>query len=692
MVYTRRPMKRAFLCLVAVVLFPAAALADEGLWTFDDVPAKEIEKRYGVEIGDAFLDKLRLGAVKVGASGSFVSADGLMMTNHHVAVGCIQHLTTAEDDLMVTGFLARRPEDEKRCPEIEALRLTAIEDVTKRIAKATKGVAEADYAKARSAEIAKIEKACVGGESATKKCVVVNLYRGGRWHLYTYRVWRDVRLVFAPEVAIASFGGDPDNYQFPRYDLDVAFLRAWEKDAPASTPDHFRFSAKPPKTGELLFVAGNPGRTERLLTVAQLETLRQVQLPWENVRLSELRGALLEFQRRSPDHERMSRRQLYRTENYLKRYVGQFKALDEALLKKKRLEEQKLRSHRKAKPYRDAWAAIAKAQVARRELWERYQLLEEADGLDGTLFQRARWLVRGAEERPKPGPERLKEYRDSALPSLEQRVLSSAPVEAELEVLLLTHSLLRLREKLSPDDPLVKRVLGTETPEALARRLVTGTKLADLETRKRLWNGGKAAVDASEDPMIALAKLVDAESRAVRKRWEAEVEGPEEKHGERIAQATFAVYGTDRYPDATGTLRLTYGSLKGYAKQGRAIQPFTTIGGAFERHTGNEPFALPPSWLGAKKKLDLGVPLNLATTHDVHGGNSGSPVVNTNLEVVGLVFDRNYEGLAAAFSYDDEQGRTVSVATTAILEALRKVYGATELANELTAPAAAAKD
>lgn len=674
-------MRRLALLLLSLV--PSVSSADEGLWTFDNVPRKEIEKKYGVKVDDALLEKLRLGAVKIGASGSFVSGDGLVMTNHHVAVGCIQHLTSAAEDVMLKGFLATRHEDEKRCPEQEVLQLQAITDVSDRIAKATKGVSDADFSKARSAEIATIEKECVGDASATRKCQVVNLYRGGRWHLYTYRVWRDVRLVFAPEVAIASFGGDPDNYQFPRYDLDVAFLRAWEDGKPARTPEHFRFTTATPREGELLFVAGNPGKTERLLTVAQLEHLRHVELPWRNVKLSELRGTILEFQRRGPDQERASRRELYRTENYLKRYVGQFDALDEALMERKRAEERALRTHPKAKPYADAWDAVAKAQVAKRRLWQRYHFLEGNDGFAGVLFDRARSLVRGAEERPKPNGERLKEFRDSALPTLEQKVLSTAPVESEVEILLLTHSFLRLREKLGAEDPVVRAVLGKSTPEEKARELVTATKLANVEERKRLWTGGKEAIEASKDPMILLAKAVDAEARAVRKQWEQEVEGPEDKHGERIARAVFAVHGTNRYPDATGTLRLSAGTLKGYAKNGRAILPWTTIGGVFERHTGKDPFALPPSWLAAQSKLDHSVHMNLATTHDVHGGNSGSAVVNANLEVVGLVFDRNYEGLASAFAYDETQGRTVSVSSAAIIETLRKVYGAGALADEL---------
>lgn len=676
-------MRRLAILLISLLAAPVTASADEGMWTFDALPRKQIEKGYGVKVDDALAAKLRLGAVKVGASGSFVSGDGLVMTNHHVAVGCIQQLTTGKEDLMVEGFLARTREEERACPEIEVSQLSAIEDVTKRIGKATRGVADAGFAKARSAEVAKIEKACVGDDAATKRCEVVNLYRGGRYHLYTYRVWRDVRLVFAPEVAIANFGGDPDNYQFPRYDLDVAFLRAWEGGKPAKTPDHFRLATTTPKEGELLFVAGNPARTERLLTVSQLETLRHVELPWKNIRYSELRGTILEFQRRGPEFERMSRREQYRTENYLKRYVGQFAALDETLLAKKRAEEKALRTHRKAKKYADAWDAIEKAQVAKRRLWERYRLLEARDGFGGVLFQRARWVLRGVEERPKADGERLDEYRDSALASLEQKVLSNAPVESELEILLLTHSLARLREILGQDDPVVRAALGTNTPEERARELVTGTKLADVAERSRLWKEGKAAVSASKDPMLALASVVDAEARAVRKSWKAEVEGPEEKHGERIAQAVFAVYGTDRYPDATATLRLSYGALKGYEKKGRPIAPVTTFAGLFDRNIGKEPFALPKSWLDVRAKLEPTTPMNLATTHDVHGGNSGSAVVNAKLEAVGLVFDRNREGLASAFSYDDTQGRTVSVSSVAILEALRRVYGAETLAAEL---------
>lgn len=668
--------------LAVVVLSSSPARADEGMWTFDAVPRDAIRKKYGFEVTDAWLENVRLSAVKIGASGSFVSGDGLVMTNQHVATSCVQGLSTKERDLFAHGFTAARLEDEPRCPAQELSQLQAIVDVTAKIAAAVKGKPDAEFDSARKAAIGAIEKECTGGDPAKTRCEVVKLYQGGKYHLYRYRVWRDVRLVFVPEEAISLFGGDPDNYNFPRYNLDVAFFRAWEDGKPAKTPQHFRWSATGPKEGELLFTAGNPKVTERGLTLSQLEYLREAGLPNKVLWHAQMRGALLEFSREGGEKARIAKPDVYNIENYYKRYLGQMQALDSALLARKAKEEKALRA--KAPKDAGAWEQIARAQMAKRRLAAPYETLESGEGPAwSAAFAIARNLVRAAEERPKPSGERLKEFRDSALPVMEQKVFSPAPLHRELEEMKIAFTLVRMRERLGPDHPAVKAILGKDAPEEIAKHAISGTKLTEIAERRRLWEGGAKAIAESADPLVRLARAVDAEARVARKAWETEVEGPEDKHGERIASALFKAYGTARYPDATATLRLSYGVMKGYTYEGKDVPAYTTIGGAFERHTGKDPFKLPESWLAARDRLALDTPFNFVSTHDIHGGNSGSPVVNTAGEVVGLVFDRNLQGLGSAFLYEDEVNRCLSVHTAAILHALEKVYGADRLRREL---------
>jgi hypothetical protein len=656
------------------------------MWLLDAFPADRVAARYGFRPTQEWLDHVRLASARFGGgcSSSFVSPSGLVMTNHHCALDCIQKLSTAKSDLVQDGFYAKQEADERVCPGLELSQLTDVTDVTARVDGATRGLAGAAFRDALRAQLARIEGECRTGTEL--RCDVVTLYHGGRYHLYRYKRFQDVRLVFAPEVAIAFFGGDPDNFMFPRYDLDVAFVRAYEGGKPAKTPSYFGWSAAGAKPDEPTFVAGHPGSTSRLATVAQLTFLRDVALPESIAMLSEWRGALTELSGRGKEQRRITQKLLFGVENRLKAMKGRRRALvDAEVMAAKVAAEEALRRAASGDPAaRAAWDAIADAQRAHRAIYAPYQLLEKGPyGFYATLFDHARALVRAAEERPKPSGERLRELSDAQLPLLERRLLSSAPIEPELESLTLGMGLVRLREVLGPDHPVVKKVLGKEDPRRLADRLVRGSKLIDPAVRKALYDGGRAAVDASKDPMIELARLVDPDARAIRKAYEEQVEAVETKNGELIAKARFAALGTSVYPDATSTLRLSFGAVKGWDEDGRAVAPITTMGGAFERATGNHPFALPKSWLDAQARLDLATPLNLVTSNDIIGGNSGSPVIDREGKIVGLVFDGNIHSLGGDYHYDAAKNRAVALHSEGIVAALDRIYGAKRVVSEL---------
>jgi hypothetical protein len=683
--------------LVAVLaLAPLLAIADEGMWTFDAFPSDKVERAYGFAPTPAWLDHVRLASARIalGCSASFVSGQGLVMTNHHCVHGCVEQLSSAGEDLVKAGFLARAAAEERRCPDMEVNQLVAISDVTARVRAATRGREGEAYQRALRGETARIERECQTSEA--RRCDVVALYEGGLHHLYTYRRFQDVRLVFAPELGIAFFGGDPDNFLFPRYDLDVAFLRVYEGGEPAPMKSWFRWSARGAEPGELTFVSGHPGGTDRALTAAQLRYQRDVALPDRLLQLAELRGLLTGFQLLGEEQRRISTEHLFSVENSYKALRGQLEALqDPEFFRAKVAAEEALVAQLATDPERGprvlpAFAAIEAAQARLRDVRKELRALEH--GLGGDLVSHARLLLRAAEERTKPDAERLGEYRDANLPSLARRVTSDAPIHPELERLLLGHGLAKVREALGPDHPAVRRLLGKESPEEVAARVVAGTRLGDVAVRRALWEGGRAAVDASQDPLLALARAIDADARAVRKTFEDEIDSVVKRSHEVIAEARFAVQGRTTYPDATFTLRLSYGQVKGWKEGTREIPPFTTLAGAFERHTGRDPFALPPSWLEAKPRLDLATPFDLVTTNDVVGGNSGSPVVNRHAEIVGLVFDGNIHSLGGEYGFDPAVNRAVAVHSAAILEALAKVYRATRLVEELRpAPAAAGR-
>ena len=686
-------MKALRAWLAATLLLPLAGVAAEGMWTLDNLPAKAMQKSVGFTPDATWVNKVMQSSARLGngCSGSFVSKDGLVLTNHHCARNCIQELSTAKVDLIKDGFLAKTREAELRCPALEINRLEEITDVTAKVDTATQGKTGEAFAKAKKAEIAALESACTGTPKTARKCDVVTLYQGGRYHLYRYHRFDDVRLAFAPEEAIAFFGGDPDNFNFPRFDLDMSLLRVYENGAPAQVASFFPLKPAGAAEGEATFITGHPGSTQRDLTMAQLEFLRDVALPQRLMLSSEYRGYLARYRAEGAEQSRVATDDFFGIENGLKVRKGQLEALqDPEVFAFKKKQETELRAYvnknaKLKKDYGSAWDEIAKAQIIARNIYWEHRMLEVGNGFYSKYFDSARTLLRGAEERAKPNAERLEEFGDARLPQLEQHLLSTAPVYPEYEKATLAYSLTKLREYLSPDHPMVKAVLGKDSPETVAARLVDGTKLGDIATRKALWEGGKKAVDESRDPFIELARKVDSAARALRKTYEDEVKAVETKNAGKIAAARFALKGTSVYPDATFTLRLSFGQVKGWEEKGKPVAPYTTIGGAFDRETGTDPFALPKSWFTAKNSgsLNLSQPFNFVSTNDIIGGNSGSPVINKDAQIVGLVFDGNIRSLGGAYWYDERSNRAVSVHSGAIVETLRKVYDAGVLADEM---------
>ncbi|MEO8805998.1 MAG: S46 family peptidase [Burkholderiaceae bacterium] len=678
--------------LASLFLASITTHAAEGMWTLDNLPLARMREAYGFTPDQAWVDKVMRASVRLagGCSGSFVSRDGLLMTNHHCIVDCIQDASSASRDLVRDGFLAGRRENELRCPEVELNRLEQITDVTAQVKAATQGLEGQAFKQAQNAVRAKLTSACVGTEKATVRCDLVNLYQGGQYQVYRYHRYSDARLVWAPEAAIADFGGDPDNFNFPRYALDAALLRAYENDQPVATPDHLKFSRAGAAAAELTLVTGHPGSTRRLLTVAQLETERDLRLLQGMLSLAELRGVLRQYGRQGTEAARVAQGALDNVENGFKVNQGEFAALqDPELMRKKRLDEAALKAFVAADPSlragtAQAWAAIEQAQERFRNLEREFGAIEANRGFLSQHFGIARTLVRAADERAKPDAERLPGFVDARLPEVEQGLFSPAPIYPEFEKLKFGWALTKVRERLGPDHAFVQQLLGRESPAQFAERLIQTTTLGDMAVRRALWVGGRQAVAQSNDPFIRLALAIDPAGRALRKQMEAEVDSVELKNTELIAQARFTQLGTGLYPDATFTLRLSYGEVKGWLDQGRAVAPFTNVGGAFRRHTGAAPFALPPAWLAAKDKLDPAQPMNFVTDNDIVGGNSGSPVINRNAEIVGLAFDGNIESIGGAYGFDERNNRMVAVHSGFMLDALRKVYGADALVEEIT--------
>jgi hypothetical protein len=680
------------LAAAALLLNPVFAKADEGMWTFNNFPAGKVSQAYGFAPDQKWLDHVRLSSIRLarGCSASLVSKDGLVMTNHHCAHGCIEQLSTKERDFVQTGFYAKDAKDEVKCPDMEANQLVETSDVTARVKAAIAGKDGKDYADALRAVEADIAKECVGTNGDTLRCDVVDLYHGGIYNLYKYRRYQDLRLVFAPEFAMAFFGGDPDNFEFPRYDLDVSFVRIYDNGKPLdSSANYLPFAKEDAKEGDLSFVSGHPGSTERLETVPELEFARDVRLPSTLLYLAELRGVLEEFSEQGPEQRRNADTKLFGTENSYKALKGEFEALvDPALIKSKHDDEAVLKAKIDADPqmkaeYGPAWDAIKAAVEHTKLIRDRYNMLEAGRGFDSQLFRAARYLVRYPVEAAKPDGQRLREYTDANFPAIRQTLLSPAPIYPEFDKTTLRFSLTVVQRLLGPDDPTVKKIFGDKSPADLATELVDKTTLKDPAVRKKLLEGGAAAVDASKDPMILFAKLIDDESRAVRKDFEDNVDAPLTKASGQLAQARFKLYSTSVDPDATFTLRLSYGSVKGYDQKSGHVAPFTTMAGAFERATGATPFKLPESWLTARGKINPDQKLNFCTTNDIIGGNSGSPVINKNGEVIGLIFDGDIQSLGGDFGFDGSVNRAVAVNSGALREALANIYHADRVVSEL---------
>jgi hypothetical protein len=688
--------RHAPLLLIALSLGMTSSMwirADEGMWLFNRLPLKTLKERHGFVPPEGWAENLLRAAVRLssGGSGAFVSPDGLVMTNHHVGSDSIQKLSTPERNLMETGFTARSREEELLCPDVEIIALVEIVDVTQRVTAAVPPGADAAAAgKAKREAMAMIEQE--SKDQTGYQSEVVTLYQGGEYHLYRYKRYDEVKLVMAPEVDIAFFGGDVDNFEFPRHDLDVCFFRVYDKGKPARIEHFVRFSEKGVRDGDLVFVAGHPGSTRRLNTVDHFRFLRDVEYPSTLATLARREISLQQFSLRGEEAERIARDDLFSIQNSRKALRGvllgllspeilQQKAADEAELRGKVAADSKLGASQ------EDWSRIAEARRSFLEFHDEYQLLERGRGFWSQLFGFARTLVRLAEENEKPNAERLPGYRDSDRETLERNLYSPAPIFPALETWMLADSLTALATGLGAEHPLSKMVLAGRSPQDRAEEIISGTKLLAVDARKEAAAAGKKGIESSKDPLIALARTVDPYARAVRRKYEDFVQAVEREAYANISKAVFAVRGTSVYPDATFTLRLAFGTVKGWPEGGQEVRYYTTIGEAFEKHEahgGKEPFRLPASWVAARDKVDPSTPFNFVSTADIIGGNSGSPVVDRDGKVVGIIFDGNIHSLVLDISYTDEKARAISVDTRAIVEALRKIYGASDLADEVT--------
>lgn len=686
-----RNATRAFLIAGGLVL-ANPSLAAEGMWTLDNLPYADLEKNYKFKPTQEWIQKSMRSAVRLagGCSGSFVSAEGLVLTNHHCVISCVEDLSSTEQDFVNKGFLAKSRREEKQCPGMEVNRLEKTEDVTERMLTALAGLTGKAFSDAKKAEQSRIEQECVGEAGDKRRCDIVELYGGGQYHVYQYSRYQDVRLVFAPEYAAGFFGGDPDNFNFPRYNLDMSLLRVYADGQPITNNDWFPINPKGANENELVMTLGHPGATQRLLTMAELETQRDLVLPFRLIFASEYRGLLLQYSRQGAEQARIAQTELTMVENGIKARTGMFQSLlSPAVMQQKRNDENAFRNWvasdaARKQRFGDPWKTLSDTQVAWRNLYLDYVMVELGMGALSQQVTWAKTLVRGTAEMEKPDAERLREFSQAALPGVQASLFAETPLYPEFEELKLSWSLSKLRERLGVDNPIVKSILGKESPESIAKNIVANSKLADSALRKQLWDGGTDAVKQSNDPAIVLARLLDEHGRKMREQFDHQIEPVQKAAIEQLAKARFAFKGTAVYPDATFSLRLSYGVIRGWNERGTPVKPFTDFAGLFDRATAYDPFKLADTWVAAQKSLNKKTRFNQVSTNDIVGGNSGSPLINARGELVGLIFDGNIQSLGGSYFYDESVNRAVSVHSAAISEALKKVYKSEHLVKELT--------
>ncbi|MGE3931103.1 MAG: S46 family peptidase [Hyphomonadaceae bacterium] len=666
-----------------IVAAAATARAEEGMWTFEAFPAERMQEAMGWAPDQAWLDRVMRATARLpGCSGASVSASGLLLTNQHCVASCLNLATTPEQNFLANGFMARARAEELRCPGLNVQVLRRIEDVTARINAAAEAATGEPFAAVRDAEIARIENECT---RSARRCEVVTLHGGGRYALYDYERYDDVRVAFAPDQRMGQFGGEDANFQFPRFGVDFALVRLYRGDAPATTPNFLPLRPEAPEAGEVVLAAGNPGITSRLSTVAELEFERDVNGPWRAAALAHTRAAFLTYAALGPAQARAANDAREAVENFVKMYEGRRLALVNAdgmarvAAEEADLQARVARNVAAQREVGDAWTEIARAQQAYRPFFHAYQYVELRAGERSDLFIWARDLVRDAEERRKPDAERLPRYAEARRQMLEASIAALRPVRQDWEALNLAIWLTQLAQYLPESDPLRARILGGETPEALAARLA-GSRLADPEYRMALWRGGAEAIADSDDPMIRFVQSWDAEARALRSRFQEQVEAPTQRAQERIARVRFRAFGESRYPDATFSPRLSYGRIEGWREGELEIGPFTTVGEFFAAdHAG---YAPSQAWLDARAALDPGAVFNFTSSTDIISGNSGSAVIDREGRIVGVVFDGNMHALGGEYYYDGARNRAVSVSTQ-LIDATLDVYGMEALAAEL---------
>ena len=695
-------LRRSLFVLIFIAAASSSARADEGMWPFNNPPLKQLKEKYQFEPTPQWLEHLQKSSVRFnsGGSGSFVSANGLAITNHHVGLDTLQKLSSEKNNYVHDGFYAKTQAEEPRATDLELNVLMSIEDVTARVTAALKpGLTAEQSAAARQKAIADIEKE--SKEKTGLRSDVITLYQGGAYHLYRFKRYDDVRIVFAPEQQAAFYGGDPDNFEYPRFDLDICIFRAYENGQPAKIEHFLKWNTQGPSDGELTFVSGHPGKTDRQLTVDELAYMRDDEAPFLLNMLKRREVFFTAFAGRTFENARRVRRDLFGIQNSRKFFDGYLAALlDPEIDRSLKAREQKLRDamtkDSKWKGTLAAYDRIKKAQEETAKILPVYNYYETSRGraqasyraprgFYSNLFKYARRVLRAGDERPKPNGERFPEFRDSYRESLELDLFSTEPVYEDVEQLMLNDSLTDLASRFGYNDPLVQKVLAGKSPAGRAAEVVKGTKLKDPAVRKQLYEGGAAAVTAAHDPMIELARIIDAPARDARKIFETQDETKQQAYGD-IAKARFAIEGTSTYPDATFTLRLSYGTVRGYEQDGKQIPSFTNFAGLYERsteHKNEPPFDLPQRWIDKKSVVNPETKFNFVTDADIIGGNSGSPVVNKANEFVGIIFDGNIQSLVLDCIFSEKQARAVSVDSAAITEAIRKVYDANALADEL---------